>query len=692
MKTKNALFELTVENIPSRFIIPAKQQIYEKTKHLLEKKNLSYKSINVYATYRRFVVIIEGLPVRTESQIERIIGPSAKLLKDDKGNYTKAAMGFAKSCGVDVSKLKIVNVEKKGEVLCVEKKIPSQPAEKILSEIFTEVFSSLEFPKNMIWEETRFVFARPIRNILALFDKKVIPVKIAGVSSGKFTYTAYFLGFKKLKIEDVSSYFKILDRNYVIVNDEDRKKMIVNMLTAKKEIKFDMDDALINENLYLCEYPTPVLVKFSNDYLKLPQELLNLVLKKQLKFFPSYNRTGKLNPYFLGIRDGISKSHRNVEEGFLNVFKARCSDAMFFYETDLKTKPEVFEERLKNLIFQKELGTMYDKTLRVEKIAYEIYRNIFSKDNKDYARAVHYIYYDLVSNVVGEFPELEGIMNYYYSENYGIENDEFKKAISEIYLPTSSSKLPSNIYSSITALAHKIDTITGNFITGHIPTGSNDPYALRRNAVGIFRILNETDINISLDNLIEIAYNSYPQEVKNKKDYQTLRKEILEFIFQRIEGYYSEKNLSPDILYSLKQPFMKNPDIKKLTKKITVISKVKEQKEFKNLSLIYKRLRNITREFTEPEQINTELFEKDEEKKLYQEYTNIISSVEKYEKESNYESLIKEILKLEPLLEDYFNKVMVMVDDKKIKENRLSLLKNIYNLISDICDVGMINY
>jgi len=694
MKKNNVLFELTVENIPKRFIVEAKKQLQSKITQLLKLSRLEYGDITIYATHRRFVVIIKDVSPQTQRIVEKVYGPPARLLKDEKGNFTKTAIGFAKSCNINPENLKIEVIEKKGEVICAEKHIPSEKAEKILSRIFYEAIKSLEFPKNMIWEEEKFLFARPIRNVVAIYGNKIIPIKIAQVKSSKTTYSSYFTGFKKINIKNPEEYLKIMENNHIVINDEERKKAIMNIISgvehfSKCEVNKDID--IIEENMYLCEHPSGVVVKFPSEFLKLPPELLNLVLKKQLKFFSCYDKKGNMIAAFLGIRDGVSKGHRNVEEGYLNVFKARCSDAIFFYETDLKTDIKVFEEKLKNLIFQKELGSMYDKTARVKNVLSLVMKEL-NIEKKELIDASSFIYYDLVSNVVNEFSELEGVMNYYYANKYGIVDEEIKKAISEIYLGGGNDlRIPSNIFSSILAVSHKIDTLVGDFIVDVIPSGSNDPHGLRRYANGIFRIINENGINLNLLKLIKFSYNSYPEDIRGKKKIEILQKEVLDFIYQRMESYYSQKSVSQDILNSLKNIFLREGDILKLKYRVESLSLIKNRDDFKNISLLYKRLKNIIKDFKLMD-VNESIFEKDEEKRLYSKYIEIEKELNGYLNENKYSDAINLILRISNELEAFFENVMVMVESEKIRNNRLSLLKKIYNLFSDISDISQIVY
>ena len=686
---RSVVFELTVENIPARFIVGAKEQLSRYVSEMLKAKNLDFTQITTYATYRRLIVFISDVPAKTEKIVEKVYGPKASLLKDPTGAFTQAAIGFARSVGVKPEELTIEKHEKKGEVICALKTKPSVRAVEVLAEVFLESVKRLEFPKNMIWEETRFKFARPIRNILALWGDKVIPMEICGVRSGKTTYSSYFTYFKKITIKNAESYFSTLEKNNIIADDTKRKNIILSILdgvskTLKAEI--DKDDRVVEENIYLCEYPRSVVVKYPSDFTKLPQPLLNLVMKKQLKFFPVRDKSGFM-PIFVGIRDGISKGQSNVENGYLNVFKARCADALFFYETDLKTDISLWRERLNNMIFQSELGTLYDKTQRVKKISSWLSNAIGVKDVSDLAE---YIYYDLASNVVGEFTELENTMNYYYAEKYHIFDEDLKKAISEINLPYSNtSPLPSNTYSCINAISHKIDTLVGDFLIDVIPTGGNDPHGLRRAGIGIFRIIAEKNLDIPLVDLILYTLSLYPDGIRRRKDEKTLITSLLNFIYQRAFSYFEEKGVSGDVLNSVESLFIREGNILRFCRRIEALKTFRSREDFRKFILIYKRLRNITKDHNDVF-VDTSLFEFDEERKVYEMAQTLNDEIKNLVSSSQFLTAIDKLLALNDILEEFFNKVLVMVDDEKIRNNRLGLLKRVHLLFNDIAEIEKI--
>jgi glycyl-tRNA synthetase beta chain len=688
---KNFLFEIGVENIPARFITSACSQMKNKAEELFKKHGISYQEIDSAGTYKRLTLFVKDLSPKSEERAERFYGPSSKILKDESGNYTKQAEGFAKAHNISVDKLIIVNIEKKGEVLCVEKKIPSQTTEKILPEILFEITASLKFPKTMMWEESKFKFARPIRSLLAIYDKKNIPLKIADVKSSKWTFGPNARGFNKIAIKNANDYYKTLEKNHVIVKDSERKKQLIKEIKQlSNRMKFEVkeDEELIDENVYLSEYPVCVLVKFPNEFLTLPPQLLALVMKKQLKFFPTYDSAFKMNPYFIGIRDGISKGHKNVEEGFLSVFQARCNDALFFYNNDLSLSVAYLNEKIKNIEYQKSLGSVYDKKLRVKNNFNYLLEKLKVKGKEELSTLADYAYLDLATNIVREFPELQGTISYYYAKNWGL--DERKaKILSEFYYPLySKSELPSSLEAALLSVSAKIDTLIGDFALGMTASGSEDPHALRRSAYALIRIFEKYEIEINIIELLGVSFDFLPEEVKEKNEKNKLIKAAADFIWQRAESYFVENGYGLNEINSVYEIFIKEGNLILIEKRLEAIKKALEKKDFKNLSLLYKRVKNILKNGIVSVKIDESLFEKEEEKTLFSEINKIKPEIEDLLKNRDYLSAMGRIELLNSPLENFFNNVMVMTENEKVKNNRLSLLNEIYLMFKDISDIS----
>jgi len=688
----NLIFEIGIENIPARFITLACEQMKEIASELLKEKKLSYTYINTFGTYNRLVLYVEGIPAKISEREEKFYGPPLSLLKNEKNEYTPQAIGFAKAHNISPDKLIAEEVSGKGMLLCAIKKIPSIPSDKILSEVLLEILKRLQFPKNMIWEETKFRFARPIRNLVAVFGKKRIPLKVAGVTSSKITTGSILRNSKKININSADDYFKNLEKNHIIVRDDKRKEFLIkelDKLSSRTGIKIDKDEDLILENVYLTEYPVCVFVKFPKEFLELPLELLLLVMKKQLKFFPCYNDRGELQPYFVGIRDGISKGQRQVEEGFLNVFEARCRDALFFYKNDLNLQRDELIEKIKQISFQEKLGSVFDKANRVRRNLEFIVKHIKYEKADSIIKTSENIYLDLATNIVREFPELQGIISYYYAKNWGIEDIEMRKALGEIYYPISSKgKLPSNLGGILLSISEKIDTITGDFLIGIIPTGSQDPHALRRQGYGIVKMILENNLNINIKEFIKNAISNF-QFSENSTEKKL--NEIMDFIFQRAETYFSENNGTRlDIINSVKDVFIHEGSLLLVKKRISALAQIIESENFSVLNILYKRAKNILRNQNFFGSIDENLFEKEEEKILYREIITLKEKKRNFIEKNDFLLAFREMETLKQPLENFFTNVMVIVEDEKIKNNRLLLLNEIYNLFSDLSDISKI--
>ncbi|HLD30551.1 MAG TPA: glycine--tRNA ligase subunit beta, partial [bacterium] len=385
----------------------------------LKEHGLAFSSVRTAGTYRRLVLIIEDVPEKSEGQIKELTGPPFRLLRDGKGEFTPQSLGFARAHGEKPENIKAVN-SPKGEVMGIQKVIPGEPALKILSSVFGQIMSSLKFPKNMVWESSQFRFARPVRSIAALYGNKTVPLNIAGVKSGRLTSGLSALGSKTMRITDASKYLKMLEAECVIADPSARKHMLTKLLEQtgrRMKLQAEPDEALTDETVYLTEHPVPVTGHFSLRFLKLPDHLLSTVMKKQLKFFPVRDSDGLIQPHFIAIRDGVSDNQKEVQEGFQNVVEARLTDAVFFYEKDIAASLETFREKLKGIVFQEKLGTLYDKTLRVEAIVRLLCdKTAAGVDRAAAEEAASLCYCDLTSEVVREFPELQGYMGADYAE------------------------------------------------------------------------------------------------------------------------------------------------------------------------------------------------------------------------------------------------------------------------------------
>jgi len=688
---RDALLEIRIENIPARFVTSAEEQLKRYAVEMLAAASLPCEGMEAYGTYKRLVLHLTGVPAKTEEKTQKAYGPAARLLKDEKGNFTPQAAGFARSRGTTPDKLGVETVPNKGEVLVYETKIPGRASVKALAEIFPQIISKLQFPKNMVWEATRFRFARPIRSVLALYGDKPVAFSVAGIKSGRITVGLSAKASRQLKVASAEKYFKALEHANVIVKDAERLETLkreLERLSKRMKLEVEADAELLAENLYLVEYPVCVVAGYSQDFLKLPHELVHLVMKKQLKFFTVANAKGELQPYFVGIRDGVSKGQRNVEDGFKNVLEARFRDAIFFYTRDLAIPLADFKAKLGDITFQAKLGTMADKTARVEKLAAWLCDNCGTALNKeDVAAAAPHVYSDLTSNLVREFTELQGVMGYYYARNAGM-SEKVSRAVGEFYWPVSAkSPLPSSKEGCLVSLAGKLDTLASDFALDQIPTGSADPHGLRRAALGLVRIIIENGFRLNLKAAVAAAFGGLPAAADSRAV-----EPLLDFIWQRAEVVFTEAGYRFDEVKAVREFFMAGGDLLDCRDRVKDINALRGNPDFAAIAMAFKRGKNILRQAKAPLSGAPEenLFERDEERALYGDIKAMSGRLSAHVANRDYAKGLSELLSIKGSLDNFFEKVMVMAEDPKVRDNRLNLIKSLVTLFEGVADLSQL--
>lgn len=507
---------------------------------------LKYDAMKTYGTPRRLVLIIENIAEKSDDKIEEILGPSLKAAKDAQGEFSQAAIGFAAKSGVTPEKL-VIKVTERGEYLSFIKKTKGEKTDKLLVIIFPEVIKGISFPKAMMWEESGLKFARPIRNIIALYGKKIIKFKIADVGSSNWTIGLHAYDNSKIKIDSPENYVVTMKNKSVLVDQKERRyKMKRSIGSVVEDIgSVIYDEELIDEINYLVEYPSAVLCAFDKKYLDLPSEALTVGMKKTQKCFAVNDKAGKFSNYFIGVKNGISAYQKVVKEGYERVVAARLADAEFFYRNDLKTGLSANVEKLKGVVFHKEIGTVYEKIERIKLIA-DLFNKEFNMQINSalLEKAIMFSKADLVSEMVFEYPELQGVMGKIYALKLG-ENPELAESIEQHYLPLSASgQLPSNKIALLISLADKIDTLAANFSIGLEPSGSADPYGLRRYGIGFIRIVMENLPNQDLSEADAKVFEFLPENVKSNPRTKNAYERLINFLWQRIEGVLQAQGYS----------------------------------------------------------------------------------------------------------------------------------------------------
>jgi len=680
---KELLLEIGTEEIPSVYLNPAIGKIEELTKKLFAENRVSHGQIKVFGSPRRLILFVENLSDRQESITSKVIGPPKRVSFNEKGLPTQAAVGFAKNQGIRVEDLNVEKTEK-GEYLCAVKEEKGEATKKILPDILPKLIFSIPFPKHMRWGDGNVKFVRPVHWILCLYNGDVVKFEFDSVKSGNKSFGHRFLSPKTFTVKDFASYGKKTKENCIIFNQEDRKETILkeaNKLAKKAGGSLYEDANLLEAVTHLVEYPCPILGEFGKEYLELPKEVLISVMKKHQRYFSIVNSNGSLLPNFIAISNNKVKNPAVMKAGYERVLKARFSDARFFYEEDKKKPLKEYIEKLKSVVFQEKLGTYYEKVERIVKLACYLADKIAPDSKEISERGAFLCKADLVTQMVYEFPDLQGIMGREYARLSG-EKQEVADAIYEHYLPRfAGDKLPDSRAGDIVSIADKIDTIIGCFGVGLIPTGSEDPYALRRQTLAIANIILGKSYQISVSDLIDRAMDIAGQKIERGRG--EVKNEVIDFFKSRLKNQLVSDGFSYDVVDAVFSARFN--DILDAVNKVKALSELKTLEYFSPLAIAFKRAANIIKEnkYGSPDPA---LLKEDAEKELYDSFNSIKSDVEKLVEEKMYLDAMKKIAEIRGSVDKFFDKVMVMVEDKSLRENRLNLLSNISKLYGELAD------
>ncbi|HHY59030.1 MAG TPA: glycine--tRNA ligase subunit beta [Clostridia bacterium] len=684
--SQDLLFEIGTEEIPARFMEPALQQLKELAEKALAEARLSYQGAATYGTPRRLCLYVTGLAGTQADLVKEVKGPAKKAAFDAEGHPTKAALGFAKSQGVDVSEL-VVKTVGNGEYVFATVKEVGRPAREILPELLLGLVKDLYFPKPMRWADYEFRFARPIHWLVALLGEEVIPVSIAGVTSDRVTYGHRFLAPEKIPLVQPQDYFAALEKAYVIVDQNKRKELIrvqLEELAARENGTVDWDEELLVEVTHLLEYPTGFVGNFDPEYLQLPEEVVITPMKEHQRYFPLRGAGGKLLPKFLAVRNGDDRYLDNVREGNEKVLAARLTDAHFFYQEDMKEPLENKVERLKSIVFQEKLGTVWEKVVRIQKLAVTLGQQLGWDPEilSQVQRTAYLAKADLVTNMVYEFPELQGIMGGYYARP--TESPEVAQGIREHYQPRfSQDAVPASRTGIAVSMADKMDTIAGCFLAGLIPTGSQDPYALRRQALGICRIILTHGLPVSLKDLAQAAIELYQDRFSGEAAAKALAA-ILDFFKQRLENIFQEEyGFSYDVVDAVLAVGAEKP-VDALQRARSLV-KFMERDTFDALSTAFTRAFNLAKNAGEGE-VEAGLLAEPAERELYESIQTVSRLVHKHLAQEDYFSILEVLATLREPIDRFFDQVMVMVEDEQVKRNRLALLQSVVKLARVVAD------
>ena len=659
--TKNLLVELGLEELPAYVVTPSEKQLGQKMAAFLKDNRLSFDSIKTFSTPRRLAVRVMGLADKQEDLSEDFKGPSKKIALDADGNFTKAAQGFVRGKGLTTDDIEFRQV-KGEEYVYVTKQEAGQPAEAVLAGV-PEVLNSLTFPVSMHWASNSFEYIRPVHTLTVLLDDQALDMDFLDIHSGRVSRGHRFLG-KETQIGSADSYEEDLRKEFVISNSQERQDMIVEQIKAieaSQNVKVDIDPDLLNEVLNLVEYPTAFMGHFDEKYLEVPEEVLVTSMKNHQRYFVVRDQSGQLLPNFVSVRNGNEHYLENVIKGNEKVLVARLEDGEFFWREDQRLQIADLVEKLKLVTFHEKIGSLYEHMMRTKQIAAYLAEqaDLTDQEKAEIERAASIYKFDLLTGMVGEFDELQGIMGEKYATLAG-ESQAVATAVREHYLPISSDgQLPDSKVGAILAVADKLDTLLSFFSVGLIPSGSNDPYALRRATQGIVRILDKFGWEIPLDRLVANLY----QFDFDSLTYQN-QADVLAFIRGRVEKMI-DKSVPKDIREAVLDS---STHIVRLeVEAAAALAEKADEDHFKASIESLSRVFNLAEKSNHNEMVDTSIFENEYEQELF-------DAVEELHFTEDMTDNVDRLFVLSPIIDAFFDNTMVMVDDEAVKKNRLNLL------------------
>ena len=682
--SKTLLLEIGTEEVPAHVMPGILSQLKENAAKTFEELRIEYKNIKTLGTPRRSALLVEGLAERQADLSKENRGPAVNIAFDADGNPTKAAQGFARGQGVKPEEL----VTKDGYVYAMVHEKGGQTVD-LLGDTLKSLVDGLNFPNNMHWADLDYKFIRPLRWLVALYGQDVIDFEVANVKSGRTSRGHRFLSEGDFEIADAEDYVEACRKASIIVDQNERCEMIrqqIAEVAAANGGQAEVNEDLLEEVLYLVEYPTALCGKFDEKYLALPAEAVITPMRDHQRYFPVL-KDGQLLHLFITIRNGGKEHLETVQHGNERVLRARLEDAQFFFDEDRKKTLEQHGEKLKTVVFQDGLGTIYDKALRLEVLAGYIADAIGAneQDKKDAVRAAKLAKADLVTGMVTEFTELQGVMGREYALLDG-ETKAVAQAIDEHYMPRfAGDSQPASVAGRIVSLADKIDTIVGTFSRGLIPTGSQDPFALRRQALGIVNMLKEAQYHISLSQLVAKAMELL--KIADAGQQTKLQNDVADFMKLRLKNVLADAGIRYDVVDAV---FVTVDDIYGVFLRAQAVNEAVKQDMEKTIQA-FVRTGNIARKAEDVQAaVEADLLAEQVEKDLCKAYEAAASKVEREIEAQDYAGAIATLSQLAAPIDAFFDGVMVMDKDEKIKNNRLGLLKLVDNLICQVADFSKI--
>jgi len=681
------LLEIGTEEIPASYIMPAATSLVGRFAEALAAAHIDHGRTEAYATPRRLILsAAEVAPVQASREIQKT-GPQKAAAFDEEGNPTKAAEGFARSQGVTVADLVIVTTSK-GEQVAVRKIEEGLPTAQILSQLIPGLLEKIPFPKSMRWMDLDVRFARPVHWIVALLDRTVIPFTFGNVSSGDSSRGHRFTHPQEFRVSSLADLQGSLEAQGVLIDPEQRREKIereIEQLAVAEGLRVFADQELLEEVTFLVESPYPLMGEFPSEFLELPASVLITCMKKHQRYFSVEGSEGGITNKFIAINNTPVKDPAISVAGHERVLKARLEDARFYFREDRKTPLIDRLEALKGVVFHSKLGTSYEKVQRFTQLARWLAERVLPDRIDDVERAALLSKCDLETGIVYEFPEVQGIIGGYYARMDG-ESDDVATAVREHYLPThAGDSLPEGVIGSLVSLADRIDTIAGYFSVGVIPTGAADPYALRRHALAIIQILIKLDRPIELGALVGEALDILDE--KRTRDRDEVMLDVMDFIRTRFVNFHTSRDFPLDVVEAVVRA--RFDDVVDARKRVEALSEWNRRDDFDAIVGGFKRVVNILKN-TPPCEMDPELLAEDAEKELFEAFERVQERVAPLIAQGEYAEALEAMAELRQPIDTFFDLVMVMVEDERLRNNRLGLLKRIADFFAQIADFSFI--
>lgn len=683
---KELFLEIGTEEIPAGFLPKAMADMESLIIKELQSSRIGFGAVKTMATPRRLVLVVAEVEEQQKDAEITTLGPAKKVAFNEDGSPTKAGEGFARGQGIDAADLVLVATDK-GEYVSVTKRETGVATAGLLGEILPRLINNISFKKSMRWGNQEVRFARPMHWIVALFDGTVIPFSFGNIHSGSISRGHRFMANTTFPVRDFSHYLEECERHFVIADPEKRKDIIrreIDRVASAAGGSVLPDEGLLEQVTYLVEYPSAVHGTFSAEFLVVPREVLITSMREHQRYFSLVDDQGRLLPGFITINNTLTEDPSVVVKGNERVLRARLSDARFFFEEDKKVPLEKRVESLKSVLYQAKLGTSYEKMERFRSLAESLADQLHPTLKHKVSQVATLCKADLVTGMVGEFPEVQGVMGREYALIQGVD-PEVANAIAEHYLPTQAGgELPASHLGAIVSVADKLDTICGCFSVGLIPTGSADPYALRRAALGIINIILERQYKLSLQVLVAQALDLLKGKISRPRG--EVSAEILNFMEDRFINLMANKYPTDvvDAAFSVNRN-----DLVAASLRIAALAEFRTRPDFEPLAAAFKRIGNIVKEPVAGA-VDEKLFQDPAEGNLFRAYQSVSSSVAAFVAGADYLTALTQIATLKGAVDEFFDKVMVMAEDEQVRKNRLALLQELKGLFRDIADFAKI--